>query len=136
MHTSPRFRRRGHGFSLQQDDTSEKDLTTHDWTRLFLALPVSWKGTLIQYSGRLNRLYAGKTEVRIYDYVDRKVPMLLRMFEKRLRGYRAMGYVREEDRLRDREQDEAQATKTGPPQFTVSLVIGANDLRGYCRLLQ
>ncbi len=64
---------------------------------LFLALPVSWKGTLIQYSGRLNRLHAGKTEVRIYDYVDRKIPMLLRMFEKRLRGYRAIGYVREKD---------------------------------------
>ena len=64
---------------------------------LFLALPVSWKGTLIQYSGRLHRLHAGKTEVRIYDYVDRKVPMLLRMFEKRLRGYRAMGYVRVEE---------------------------------------
>ena len=64
---------------------------------LFLALPVSWKGTLIQHSGRLNRPNAGKTEVRIYDYVDRKVPMLLRMFEKRLRGYRAMGYVRVED---------------------------------------
>ncbi len=62
---------------------------------LFLALPVSWKGTLIQYSGRLHRLYTGKTEVRIYDYVDRKVPMLLRMFEKRLRGYRAIGYIRE-----------------------------------------
>ena len=61
---------------------------------LFLTMPVSWKGTLIQYSGRLHRLYAGKTEVRIYDYVDRRVPMLLRMFEKRLRGYRAMGYVR------------------------------------------
>jgi len=70
---------------------------------LFLALPVSWKGTLIQYSGRLHRLYAGKIEVRIYDYVDRKVPMLLRMFEKRLRGYRAMGYIRERE---DRETKE------------------------------
>ena len=70
---------------------------------LFLALPVSWKGTLIQYSGRLHRLHAGKTEVRIYDYVDRKVPMLLRMFEKRVRGYRAMGYIREKN---DRETGE------------------------------
>jgi len=64
---------------------------------LFLALPVSWKGTLIQYSGRLHRMYPGKTEVQVYDYVDRKVPMLLRMFEKRLRGYRAMGYIRERE---------------------------------------
>ena len=59
---------------------------------LFLTMPVSWKGTLVQYAGRLHRLYAGKKEVRIYDYVDRNVPMLMRMYEKRLRGYRAMGY--------------------------------------------
>ncbi|MGA2451576.1 MAG: restriction endonuclease subunit R, partial [Polyangiaceae bacterium] len=63
---------------------------------LFLALPVSWKGTLVQYTGRLHRLHPGKREVRIFDYVDRDVPMLLRMFEKRLRGYRAIGYARGE----------------------------------------
>ena len=63
---------------------------------LFLALPVSWKGTLVQYTGRLHRLRPGKTEVRIYDYVDTAVPMLARMFEKRLRGYRAIGYARKE----------------------------------------
>lgn len=63
---------------------------------LFLAMPVSWKGTLIQYSGRLHRRHPGKREVRIYDYVDWKVPMLARMFEKRLRTYRAIGYAREE----------------------------------------
>ena len=66
---------------------------------LFLALPVSWKGTLIQYAGRLHRLHPEKTEVRIYDYVDRDVPMLARMFEKRLRGYRAIGYSTEKDHL-------------------------------------
>ncbi len=63
---------------------------------LFLAMPVSWKGTLIQYSGRLHRRHPAKTEVRIYDYVDREVPMLLRMFEKRLTTYRAIGYARGE----------------------------------------
>jgi len=63
---------------------------------LFLALPVSWKGTLVQYAGRLHRLHPGKTEVRIYDYVDSEVPMLRKMFERRLRGYRAIGYAREE----------------------------------------
>lgn len=57
---------------------------------------MSWKGTLIQYTGRLHRLHPGKTEVRIFDYVDREVAMLLRMFEKRLRGYRAIGYARGE----------------------------------------
>ncbi|RLW52450.1 MAG: restriction endonuclease subunit R [gamma proteobacterium symbiont of Stewartia floridana] len=63
---------------------------------LFLALPVSWKGTLIQYAGRLHRVHPDKTEVHIYDYVDRNVPMLARMLEKRLRGYRAIGYSTEE----------------------------------------
>ena len=59
---------------------------------LFLAMPVSWKGTLVQYTGRLHRMSPGKIEVRIYDYVDREVPLLARMFEKRMRGYRAIGY--------------------------------------------
>lgn len=63
---------------------------------LFLAMPISWKGTLIQYSGRLHRRHPRKNEVRIYDYVDRDVPMLLQMFEKRLRTYRAIGYARGE----------------------------------------
>jgi superfamily II DNA or RNA helicase len=59
---------------------------------LFLAMPVSWKGTLVQYAGRLHRKHQGKAEVRMMDYVDRNVPMLARMFDKRMRGYRAMGY--------------------------------------------
>lgn len=63
---------------------------------LFLTMPVSWKGTLIQYVGRLHRRHAGKSEVLVFDYVDRKVPMLARMFEKRLRAYRAMGYTIED----------------------------------------
>lgn len=60
---------------------------------LFLALPVSWRGTLVQYAGRLHRSHHAKDEVRIYDYVDRHVPMLARMFERRQKGYRAMGYA-------------------------------------------
>jgi len=63
---------------------------------LFLALPISWRGTLEQYAGRLHRLHLGKTEVRIFDYVDRQVPVLLRMFGRRLRGYRSIGYARGE----------------------------------------
>jgi superfamily II DNA or RNA helicase len=62
---------------------------------LFLALPISWKGTLVQYTGRLHRPHPKKTEIRIYDYVDREVPMLLKMFEKRQRAYRAIGYAQE-----------------------------------------
>jgi superfamily II DNA or RNA helicase len=64
---------------------------------LFLAMPVSWRGTLQQYAGRLHREHDGKHEVRIYDYIDPSVPPLARMFKKRLRGYRAMGYVVCED---------------------------------------
>lgn len=59
---------------------------------LFLAMPISWKGTLVQYAGRLHRRHPSKSEVRIYDYVDADVPMLAKMFEKRRKGYRAMGY--------------------------------------------
>jgi superfamily II DNA or RNA helicase len=59
---------------------------------LFLVMPVSWKGTLAQYVGRLHRLYHAKTEVRIYDYVDSNVTMLDRMSEKRKSGYKGLGY--------------------------------------------
>lgn len=59
---------------------------------LVLALPISWKGTLQQYAGRLNRVSEGKTDLRIYDYVEGDDPRLGRMWSKRERGYRAMGY--------------------------------------------
>ena len=59
---------------------------------LVLAMPVSWKGTLQQYAGRLHRDHATKTDVRIIDFVDTGHPALLRMWDKRQRGYRAMGY--------------------------------------------
>ena len=59
---------------------------------LFLTMPISWYGTLQQYVGRLHRIHHGKKVVRVYDYVDAHVPMLARMYEKRLRGYRAIGY--------------------------------------------
>jgi len=59
---------------------------------LFLTLPISWRGTLSQYAGRLSRLYAGKKEVTIYDYVDAQEPMLARMTAKRAAGYRSLGY--------------------------------------------
>jgi len=60
---------------------------------LFLRLPVSWHGTIAQYAGRLHRLYDGKREVRVYDYADLNVPMLVRMFDRRCRGYEAIGYT-------------------------------------------
>jgi superfamily II DNA or RNA helicase len=71
----------GEGFDLPCLDT------------LFLVFPFSWKGTLIQYVGRLNRTAYGKTEVIVYDYVDDKVPVLQRMFNRRLKGYKALGFT-------------------------------------------
>jgi len=70
----------GEGFDDQRLDT------------LLLALPISWKGTLAQYAGRLNRACPGKLEVEIYDYADLEVPMLKRMFQRRSGGYRRLGY--------------------------------------------
>jgi superfamily II DNA or RNA helicase len=59
---------------------------------LVLAMPISWRGTLQQYAGRLHRAHAAKADVRIIDFVDGCHPALLRMWNKRERGYRAMGY--------------------------------------------
>jgi superfamily II DNA or RNA helicase len=60
---------------------------------LVLAMPISWKGTLQQYAGRLHREHATKADVRIIDFVDAEHPGLLRMWDKRQTGYRAMGYI-------------------------------------------
>lgn len=70
----------GEGFDDPQLDT------------LFLTMPISWRGTLQQYAGRLHRLHDGKKVVQIYDYIDENLPVLMRMFDKRIKGYRAMGY--------------------------------------------
>lgn len=70
----------GEGFDYPRLDT------------LFLALPVSWKGIIAQYAGRLHREYPGKKEVRIYDYIDIRVPMCDVMYKRRLRGYASVGY--------------------------------------------
>jgi len=59
---------------------------------LFLAMPISWKGTLQQYAGRLHRFHEDKTDVQIYDYVDLYVNMLEKMYGKRLKGYASIGY--------------------------------------------
>lgn len=60
---------------------------------LLLVTPISWKGTLQQYVGRLHRLHESKSEVQVYDYADVSVPMLARMYKKRLAGYGALGYA-------------------------------------------
>ncbi|MCE5315894.1 MAG: DEAD/DEAH box helicase family protein [Parachlamydia sp.] len=71
----------GEGFDDAQLDT------------LFLTLPVSWRGTIEQYVGRLHRSHSSKQEVRVYDYADFDVPMLARMFQRRRHGYEALGYT-------------------------------------------
>jgi superfamily II DNA or RNA helicase len=70
----------GEGFDMPRLDT------------LFLAMPISWKGTVQQYAGRLHRLYEGKKEVQIYDYVDVHVATLETMYQKRLKSYSTIGY--------------------------------------------
>lgn len=70
----------GEGFDLPRLDT------------LFLAMPIAWKGSLTQYAGRIHRESDGKERVTIYDYVDCSLPMLQRMFNKREKSYKAMGY--------------------------------------------
>ena len=71
---------------------------------LVLAMPISWKGTLQQYAGRLHREHATKTDVRIIDFVDTGYPVLLRMWDKRQRGYRAMGYRMVEQLMANRQE--------------------------------
>ena len=63
---------------------------------LFLAHPISWEGKLHQYAGRLHREIQSKESIEIFDYVDKNVSVLLRMYEKRLKGYRAIGYKLQE----------------------------------------
>jgi len=60
---------------------------------LFLTMPISWKGTLAQYVGRLHRAHQGKSKVVVYDYVDAGVPVLARMAARRQVGYRSLGYT-------------------------------------------
>ena len=64
---------------------------------LFLAMPISWKGTLQQYVGRLHRLHDNRRFVQVYDYVDNYVLMLARMYGRRLKGYAAIGYAIEQE---------------------------------------
>ncbi|MCK5591281.1 MAG: hypothetical protein KAI72_04930, partial [Candidatus Pacebacteria bacterium] len=63
---------------------------------LFLTMPISFKGKIVQYAGRLHREHQGKKEIRIYDYVDSNVSVLDRMYSKRLKTYKMLGYTVEE----------------------------------------
>lgn len=70
---------------------------------LFLTMPISWKGTLQQYVGRLHRSHSSKSEVKVYDYVDSNVDVLQKMFEKRLKGYKNIGYSLNGDKEQGRQ---------------------------------
>ncbi len=70
----------GEGFDYPRLDT------------LLLALPIAWKGKVAQYVGRLHRDYPGKSEVQVYDYIDIHVPVLERMYQKRVKSYSSIGY--------------------------------------------
>lgn len=83
----PQFTQVGRQYSPSRATASKAACCT-----LVLAMPVSWKGTLQQYAGRLHRDHEGKTDVRIIDFVDTSHPALLRMWDKRQAGYRTMGY--------------------------------------------
>ena len=77
----------GEGFDDARLDTS------------FLALPISWRGTINQYAGRLHRIHDMKKEVIIFDYADLNVSMLSTMHSRRLNGYKAIGYEIDETLL-------------------------------------
>lgn len=83
----------GEGFDYPRLDT------------LFLAMPISWKGNVAQYAGRLHRESAGKQDVKIYDYVDIHVPLCDKMYRKRLKGYASIGYGKETGMLADSQKE-------------------------------
>ena len=89
---------------------------------LVLAMPVSWKGTLQQYAGRLHREHANKTDVRIIDFVDAGHPALLRMWDKRQRGYRAMGYRVVAEAISDDGNSPASSGRTSTYQVDTSTI--------------
>ena len=99
----------GEGFDYPRLDT------------LFLTLPISWKGKVAQYAGRLHRNYPGKKEVQIYDYVDIRVPMLETMYQRRLKGYAAIGYKLKTDSTMDAAPDLIYDGKTFFPVYCSDL---------------
>lgn len=71
----------GEGFDYPQLDT------------LFLTFPIAFKGSIVQYTGRLMRPFAGKSDVIVYDYADTEIPVLKKMLDKRLKVYRSLGFT-------------------------------------------
>ncbi len=94
----------GEGFDFPRLDT------------LLLAMPIAWKGKVAQYAGRLHRAYEGKTEVRIYDYIDIHVSVLERMYQKRVKSYASIGY---EVRATEQNAEKASIIYNGKNFLTV-----------------
>ena len=106
----------GEGFDCPRLDT------------LFLAMPVAWKGTIAQYAGRLHRQYEGKNEVLIYDYVDIHVPVLERMYHKRVKGYAQIGYKAKAENAPPEKTNVIFDEKSFQPFFSNDLASAAKEI--------
>ena len=106
----------GEGFDMPRLDT------------LFLVMPISWTGTVQQYAGRLHRLFEGKREVQIYDYVDAHVAMLEKMYQKRLKSYAAIGYKAKGTPQPMEESHSIFDSKTFFPAYSSDILAARNDV--------
>jgi superfamily II DNA or RNA helicase len=95
---------------------------------LFLAMPISWKGTLQQYAGRLHRLFKTKKEVRIYDYVDIQIKMLEKMYQRRLNGYASMGYKAKGEEVMDTPLDIIFNKDNFIPVFNQDIIAAKKEI--------
>ena len=106
----------GEGFDCPRLDT------------LFLTMPIAWKGTVAQYAGRLHRSYPGKDEVLIYDYVDIHVPVLERMYQKRLKAYASIGCQLKADAEAPQSKDLIYDGKSFYPVFCNDIKSAQNEI--------
>jgi DNA or RNA helicases of superfamily II len=106
----------GEGFDAPRLDT------------LFLAMPISWQGTLAQYAGRLHRFHEGKDEVQIYDYIDTHVAMLERMYAKRMKGYTAIGYSAKCEGIAPPEENILFDSSSFSPAFSADLQAAKREI--------
>ncbi len=95
---------------------------------LFLAMPISWKGTLQQYAGRLHRLFENKNDVQIYDYVDIHIRMLAKMYNKRLTGYASIGYKAKGESVATESIDVIFDKSSFLPVYTNDIVNAAREI--------
>ena len=106
----------GEGFDMPRLDT------------LFLTMPISWKGTVQQYTGRLHRLFHSKEEVQVYDYVDIHVPVLENMYQKRLKGYASIGYKTKFASEQAEELNSIFDNQTYLPIYSIDIQTALNEI--------